>query len=298
MNEKAITVVTLSIDKDGHYWSPCGAIGIKPVVGSDDPYTAIYKIFNAHGRVFEEGPLTSIQEVYRQAFSHPLPFELILDQTPQIKKASLKIGLGHLTIGTRYRIKDPRIIKSAGRDEFTVHAVYPNGSNSWAVECLETYRDPDPLNEGQTVTNRHGHNLNHVAEIIDRPLGQPAWVPRALVPNINRFKRYGRFMDIKDVAAAISSAVHGTVMTGHYLDQEKFFDRMVAMGWVKAITVPSKRLEFDPSAAALRIYVVDYRKCIRFISKNPHWAFKNMKDSCVLEQDFWNDVYDTFPDDE
>ena len=214
----------------------------------------------------------------------------------------VKIGPGHLTKGTKIKVND---LPGRRHSEkvLTVKKVNPNGPGSMVVICEET--EADPFGKNGELTNI-GFHIDFVSAILSRSVDQgPAWDVRGFEPNMTgldtrvRFNdrpAHGRrFVELGTFLYVLQNFERdNTTMWRRYFDTEKLEKRLRGMGLLRAIQI--KSWSWRSRESAVNAYFVDAKRALKFLRKNPHWAFGTIEAARLKDAEYWNEVHSQFDD--
>lgn len=214
----------------------------------------------------------------------------------------VKIGPGHLTKGSKIKVND---LPGRRHSEkvLTVKKVNPNGPGSMVVICEET--EADPFGKNGELTNI-GFHIDFVSEIVSRSVEQgPAWPIEGFEPHMGtldarvRFNdhptRGQRFVELGTFMYVLQNFERdNTTMWRRYFDTEKLEKRLRGMGLLRAIQI--KSWSWRSHESAVNAYFVDAKRALKFLRKNPHWAFGTTEAARLKDAEYWNEVHSQFDD--
>lgn len=198
-------------------------------------------------------------------------------------KNNIKIGPAHLPKGTVFTISGFRI----NDDEepmpatHTVESIMMNGPGSCVIKTT------DVRQSGYFKGEALCFNIGYVDEILYRPSISKDTVFVSEKLREHSLDLTGRYVLIRDLERYIYYRLSPAEYNGRRFNSEKLIKRLEAMGMVKR---SQNNLEEDRWSECSRTYI-DRARAIKFLKKNPHWAFLTIKESSRLEQEEWNACY-------
>lgn len=211
------------------------------------------------------------------------------DQKGRNSDMEVKIGAGHLTVGTRV-LAVPSCDRNAVADVYGVMNVTRSVSGCWVVETFER-KFVDPGIEGVEPYWEHfTFNIDKIEAILKRPTENgPAHSPSELVIKFPEWVPRTRFIDESCFMSAVTAGMEGTAFESRSPNYGKMMKRLKAMGMIKTVKAkPFRRYSFDDVFTRKKpTTFVDFKRAAAFLKKNPHWAFSTIKQSVEYYESLW-----------
>lgn len=262
---------------------------IDPIQGESEFDSGTRLIRNPQGNIIDECMGLYIED-YRHTDGWSPKLYHFEEITGMQRYQPVKWAPEHFPVGTVVKVdkslNQSVLTEQPDRDSFTIAKLIKNGIDSY---CIET---DFVIEEGYFKGDAFCFNIDFVTSVVSRGSGKVVIETHSFSPpNVNfipcrsleeftqpithgnRYKYhrvYNGFVESQVLfdALRVSQSLNSTEFAERFMNINKALKRLKTMGLLKQIVIQDKVIR-----------LVKFKEALKFLKKNPHWAFETLKET-------------------